>query len=339
MLNVVVDMRNHEEGFKKLKAIPGLNIRHTSKPNEEGDRPEPSDLIKDAHVWLSFFLPANHEEMKSLKFVQLGSAGYNQLYGKNLVARGIKACNALGVFDVPIAEWNVAMMVNLARNMRLMMIHQNDGIWDRSPGFQTEIRGKTVGFWGYGGIGRETARLAKVMGLNVHVLSRSGKISPRGETYCVPGTGDPEGKLPDRVFGPNEKFDFLKSLDFLILAMPLTGATEGLIGEAELRALKPSCCLLNPARGPIIQEQALLKALREKWFAAAALDTHYHYPMPKDHPLWSFPNVIMTPHISGSAESTKFPERVWDISVQNIQRLQAGKPLLNQLTDAQLNGG
>ena len=123
MLNVVVDMRLHEEGYKKLQAIPGLNIRHTAKPNEEGDRPEPSDLIKDAHVWLGSYLPTNHEEMKSLQFVQLASAGYSQLYGKNLAARNVKACNALGVFDVPIAEWNVAMMVNCIATWPFMMIH------------------------------------------------------------------------------------------------------------------------------------------------------------------------------------------------------------------------
>ena len=89
--------------------------------------------------------------------------------------------------------------------------------------------------------------------------------------------------------------------------------------------------MLNPARGPLIQEQALLRALREGWIAGAALDTHYHYPMPPDHPLWRMPNVIMTPHISGSSGSPLFLQRVWDIFVQNVARLLQDNPLSKQL--------
>jgi phosphoglycerate dehydrogenase-like enzyme len=88
----------------------------------------------------------------------------------------------------------------------------------------------------------------------------------------------------------------------------------------------------------LIREEALLKALREGWIAGAALDTHYHYPMPPDHSLWRFPNVIMTPHISGSTLSPKFLERVWDLFIQNVERHLAGESLLNELTAAQLSG-
>ena len=96
--------------------------------------------------------------------------------------------------------------------------------------------------------------------------------------------------------------------------------------------------MLNPARGPIIREAALLQALREQWIAGAALDTHYVYPLPPEHPLWSFPNVILTPHISGSSLSPHFQERLWDIFRSNIGRFQLGEPLLNALTTGQLNG-
>src|SRR5262249_41658904 len=154
-------------------------------------------------------------------------AGYDQLLGLNLVAKGIRACNGLGNFDVPIAEWNIAMMVDLARHVRLMIRNQEAGVWDRSAVFQREIRGSVVGIWGYGGIGRETARLAKAMGLTVNVLSRNG-VGPRPNIYRVPGTGDPEGKLPDRVFASREVLQFLAKLDFLVLAMPLTNKTEGI---------------------------------------------------------------------------------------------------------------
>ena len=112
----------------------------------------------------------------------------------------------------------------------------------------------------------------------------------------------------------------------------------GGIGERELQALPRHAFVLNPARGPIIQEAALLRALREGWIAGAALDTHYAYPLPPEHPLWRMENVILTPHISGSGLSPHFLERVWDIFSLNLDRLERAQPLLNELTPAQLAG-
>jgi phosphoglycerate dehydrogenase-like enzyme len=102
--------------------------------------------------------------------------------------------------------------------------------------------------------------------------------------------------------------------------------------------LKPTAFLLNPARGPLIQEPALIKSLRERWFAGAALDTHYYYPLPADHPLWRFPQVIITPHISGSDKGPHFLSRMGEIATHNIASFLAGKPLWNELTAAELNG-
>src|SRR6185436_10036282 len=118
----------------------------------------------------------------------------------------------------------------------------------------------------------------------------------------------------------------------------LTKATEGLIGERELQALPRRAFVLNPARGPIIQQAALLRALQEKWIAGAALDTHYQYPMPPEHPLWKFPNVIFTPHISGSSLSPNFKQRLWKIFTMNLDCFMRGKPLLNEISPAQLAG-
>jgi phosphoglycerate dehydrogenase-like enzyme len=249
----------------------------------------------------------------------------------------VQATNCRGCFDVPIAEWNMAMLVNLARNFRQMIRNQEAAVWDRSAIFQREIRGLTVGLWGYGGIGRETARLAKAMGLRVHVLARAA-VGARDEVYMVPGTGDPDGVLPDRVFQQGQELEFLGALDFLVLAMPLTKQTEGLLGERELQALPRHAFLLNPARGPIVQEAALLRALREGWIAGAALDTHYRYPMPPDHPLWRLPNVIFSPHISGSSLSPNFKRRLWEIFAENLTRIEEGRPLLNVVTPVQLAG-
>lgn len=330
-MNILIDMPVFEPLLEKLKAVQGLNIRLVEPP-EEKSRSLPEEMIKDCDALCCTFPPENHHLMKKLQMIQISSAGYTQLLGQGFKQRKVRTCNALGVFDVPIAEWNMAMMVNLARDMRTMMQNQTEQIWDRSARFQHEIRGSVVGIWGYGGIGRETARLAKAFGLTVHVLTKSG-VNERKNTFSVDGTGDPEGILPDKVFVIDEKESFLKGLDFLVIAMPQTESNEGIIGEEELSLLKNTTFLLNPARGPLVQEKALINALQTGQIAGTALDTHYYYPMPKDHPLWSMPNVLFTPHISGSSASPKFLERVWTIFVENIIRLKSGKPLLNELTE------
>ena len=333
MPKAIIDIQVKPEALHRLQALPGMHVECIGPSNEA--RELPSKLIRDADMLVCLMPPKNHAEMSALKFIQVSSAGYAQLYALDLVRRGIRACNARGVYDTTIAEWSMAMMVNLARDLRGMIRNQERGHWERAPRFATEIRGRTVGIWGYGGIGRETARLAKTLGLTVNVLVRRG-IGSRDGAYRVPGTGDPDGKLPDRVFITGQEQEFLRELDFLILSMPHTPANTGIIGERELRAMKPGAFLLNPARGPLIQEAALLKALEEKWFAGAALDTHFHYPMPPEHPLWRLPNVIMTPHISGSEMGPHFVDRMWDIVLHNAQNLLTGKPLWNELSPAEL---
>ncbi|MBP1994021.1 D-2-hydroxyacid dehydrogenase [Paenibacillus eucommiae] len=335
MINVLVNMPVQPERLNQLQNMPGIRVEVV--PYIEERHRLPKDMLRDQHVLFCSTPPDNIEDMTALKLVQISSVGYKQVMDIGLVEKGVRACSAQGVVDVPIAEWTITMMIQLARDMRGMFRNQDNQIWDRSARFQTEIRGSRAGIWGYGGIGRETARLLKTMGIHVRVLVREG-IKEREHIYCLPGTGDPLGVLPDQVFTAGQEIEFLQDLDFMIVAVPLTKDTEGMIGEKELRALPETAFLLNPARGPIIQEQALLKALTENWIAGAALDTHYYYPMPASHPLWKLPNVIMTPHISGSSQSTHFLDRVWDVFVDNIARFVDGKPLLNELSQRQLQG-
>ncbi|MFT5469730.1 MAG: phosphoglycerate dehydrogenase-like enzyme [Verrucomicrobiales bacterium] len=299
------------------------------------DAPWPEEGSDEVEVMICQQPPPNFEAFPRLRWVQIDSAGYQQLLPFRLPEKGIVATNVRGVFDCPIAEWNVAMMINLVRDLRTMIRHQDQGIWERSGQFTGQIRGKTVGIWGYGGIGRETARLAKTMGMRVHVLARSANKS-RDDSTCIEGTGDPDGSLPDRYFGEDEKDAFLSELDFLILALPLTAKTDGLLGEAELRALPSGAFLLNPARGPLVQEAALLAVLRDGHLGGAAIDTHYQYPLPSEHPLWSFPQVILTPHISGTIFSSNFKSGLIDIFRQNAKRFVAGQQLLNVVPPADL---
>lgn len=341
-LKVLVTVPPHEPVTGTLAADPGVELLLRNEPSAgvhgEKSNAWPEDWLADVDVmFTSGVMPSNFAIARRVRWVQIASAGYEQLIPLDLPSRNVRGSNALGVFDVPIGEWCAAMLVNLARDVRGMIRNQEARVWDRDKRFQRELRGSTVGFWGYGGLARQSARLCKALGLTVHVLTRSG-VRGRPHHYVVPGTGDPDGLLPDRVFAMEQRFDFLAGLDFLIVAMPLTPASSGSIGEPELRALRPHACLLNPARGPLIQEAALLRALREGWIAAAALDTHYHYPLPPDHPLWAMPNVILTPHISGSGGTQSYPPRVWDIFTQNLRRFRDGAPLLNELSAGQLRG-
>jgi len=337
-MKIVIDIPAYPPVLAALKARGDLEIDLILSPEAQPPAREIDPVrIADADVLLCARPPTNIAAMRALRWVQLNSAGYTQLFGHGLPERGIRATNARGVFDVPIAEWNLAMMVNLARDLRGMIRNQEAAVWEQAAVFQREIRGLTVGFWGYGGIARETARLSRQLGLRVHALVRNG-VRPRQSTYTVPGTGDPEGVLPHKVFLAGQEMEFLAGLDFLVVGMPLTSATDGLIGERELRALPRTAFLLNPARGPIVKEAALLRALDEGWIAGAALDTHYKYPLPPEHPLWRRPNVILTPHISGSIRSPHFEERLWHLFAQNIDRFANGQELLNELTPAELVG-
>jgi phosphoglycerate dehydrogenase-like enzyme len=332
MKYVLIDLKVLEEGtLSRLRALPGVEVQVVKREKE----PElPSELLRGKQVLLCKLPPKNFDDLTDLEFMQLATVGYEHLRHLGLADRPVRVCNARGVFDTAIGEWNLAMMVNLTRDLRAMIRNQDRAVWERAPRFEEEVRRRTVGLWGYGGIGRETARLAKAFGMTVHVMTRSG-VRPRRDAFCEPGTGDPEGVLPDRVFTPGQEPDFLAGLDFLVLALPHTRTSTGLVGALELRALRPTAYVLNPARGPIIQEQALLTALREGWIAGAALDTHFAYPLPPDHPLWSMPNVILTPHISGADHSRLFPARIGELFVQNLERYLAGRPLLNLVTAAE----
>jgi phosphoglycerate dehydrogenase-like enzyme len=335
MLRVLVDVAIEEGSAAALATRSDLEVRVV--PFSEQVRELPTNLIEDIEVLFCTTPPSNFADMRKVRWIQIASSGYAQLFPHNLPARNIRATNARGCFDVPIAEWNVAMMVNLVRDLPQMIQNQQTHVWDRSATFQREVRGMTVGLWGYGGLARETARLAKSMGMRVHALVRHS-IQTTPHIYREPGTGDPEGTLPDRVFLAGDEREFLSGLDFLVLAMPLTQATEGIVDENMLQALPHTAFVLNPARGTLIQEQALLRALKEGWIAGAAIDTHYAYPLPSQHPLWDLPNVILTPHIAGSSLNPRFRRRLWDIFVQNIDRYLQSDVLLNELSNDQLRG-
>jgi phosphoglycerate dehydrogenase-like enzyme len=335
---ILISLKTDPEHIDRLRAVcPNADIRIGPWIDDEGQRMDPA-LMKDVDVLLCELPPSNFDDFDQLKWIQLTSAGYSQVLNLPILDRGIRVTNGLGNFDGPIAEWNIMMILFWQRRMLEQLANQKNKVWDRAVRFQSDIYGSTIGFWGYGGIARETSRLAKAMNMHVWVMTRDGKIRNRDSIYRVEGTGDPEGKLPDRVFSPAELPEFLGGLDYLVLGMALTPATTGLIGEKELRKLKPSAVLINPTRAAIIQEQAFIRCLKENWIRGASLDVHYAYPLPMEHPLWEIPNLVMTPHISGSSKSPYFLLRLYDIFGQNLERIINGQSLLNELTHAQLQG-
>lgn len=334
----LICMDNFEGQIARIRGdFPQCKIQ-AGPPVSEPGMTLPRSTLQGVQVLLSDYPPANFGDLDSLQFIQLTSTGYEQVLHLPLHERGIRVSNSRGAFDVPIAEWNVLMVLLWQRRLLEMLEHQREAIWDPSAKFQDEVRGRTLGFYGYGGSARETARLAKTMGLTVWALTRDGKVKQRRNIYCPPGVGDPEGALPDRVFSHQDKESFFAGLDYLLITMPLSSATRGLLGERELRCLRTSAVVINPSRAAIIDEKALLRSLRENWIRGASLDVHYAYPLPPEHPLWSMRNVVLTPHISGSSGSRTYPELIRTIFSQNLSRLLTGEPVLNEVSSAELRG-
>ncbi len=192
------------------------------------------------------------------------------------------------------------------------------------------------GILGYGAIGREVARLAKALNMEVYVHTHSERPtaeSRRDHSFCIPGTGDPEGLLPDRWFhGGREAVDsFLaQDLDILVLAAPLTESTANLISYKQFEILsKKKTYLSNIARGKIIDTAALADALSTGKIRGAAVDVTEPEPLPKGHPLWKAPNLLVTPHVAW--QTTNLLDRTLQLMETNLERLAKGERPLNEV--------
>lgn len=190
---------------------------------------------------------------------------------------------------------------------------------------------------GYGSIGRQLARIATAMGMEVYAYTlheRKTDESKRDYSYHPPGTGDPDGRFPAKWFYGESKEQlhaFLGAdLDLLVVAMPLTDKTTGLISAPEFKVLsKRKTFISNIARGPIVNTADLIDALETEAIRGAALDVTDPEPLPDGHPLWRAKNVFISPHIS--AASTAYFDRVWGIVELNLERLSQGKELTNKV--------
>jgi len=252
---------------------------------------------------------------RRLRWVQLASAGANSILTPDFLRRDITLTTASGVHPIQVSEHIFALLLAFARRMHEYLAAQADARWDKDPVERTdELFEKTLGIVGLGHIGREVARKAKVFGMYVLATRRQAQ-----EHAAAPDVDEllPPGRLPE----------LLERSDYLVLCVPQTAETTGLIGRRELALMKPSAVLVNIARGPIVDEAALVEALREGKLAGAGLDTFEQEPLPPDSPLWRLPNVIITPHTAGS--SPRYWERATALFCDNLDRYVHGKPLRN----------
>jgi phosphoglycerate dehydrogenase-like enzyme len=206
--------------------------------------------------------------------------------------------------------------------------------WLRSgfPGTVEELNGKTLGVIGYGSIGRETARLAKAFGMRVLALKRDPG-NRRDEGWCPAGLGDPDGVIPEAFFGSGQRQEILRESDYITVTLPGTKHTRHFIGVSEIAAMRPGAYIVNLGRGEVIDESALIDALKAGKIGGAGLDVFEKEPLPKESPIWDLENVILTPHMSGANRG--YMDKACALFADNLRRFSAGQPLLN-VVDRQL---
>lgn len=253
------------------------------------------------------------ERAPRLRWIHVSSAGVDDLLGNAAFESGrITVTNSSGVSAISIGEYILGAMLMLAKRQPRFVRQQTEHHWQRHR--TAELAGKTFGIVGLGAIGEAAARRARAFEMRLLAIRRS---------ISEPSSDD----LIDRLLPPGSLPELLRESDYVALTVPLTPETDGLIGEAELRQMKPSACLINISRGQVIDQDALVQALQEGWIAGAALDVSDPEPLPAESPLWDLEQVIITPHISGVAERQN--ERITAIFCDNLRRYVAGQPLRN----------
>lgn len=281
------------------------------------------EQLPETEVLCSFSVPENWSDLAPhLRWLQYPGAGVDGLRVSGLLNKQspVIVTTATGIHAVTISEYVFGSMLMFNWNWPQMVHMQENHVWARSSSWFNlggrELAGQTLGIVGLGNIGRRIAQVGHAFGMRVIGTKRS--FADTGEVR------DPD---VDQCYPLARLHDLLGAADYVVLAVPLTGETEKLIGEAELRAMKPTTYLVNIARGRVIDEQALIKALRERWIGGAGLDVTETEPLPANSPLYDMPNVILTPHVAGI--SVHYEQRLAELFAENLRRYRAGEPLLN----------
>jgi phosphoglycerate dehydrogenase-like enzyme len=256
------------------------------------------------------FLQDNWQRLDHLRWVHTASAGVERVLFPELVESDVVLTNSRFVFDQPMAEWVIGMMLVLSKDFRTTLAHQAQRRWLQRE--TDTLGGKVVVMVGVGPIARATARLAKAFGMEVHGIARTAR------------TGDPD-------FGDIASRDGMRALfagaDYVVMVLPNTAQTAGMVDAAALAALKPSARLINVGRAATLDQEALVRALRDGRLAAAALDVVSPEPLPSGDPLWGVPNLLISPHDSGNVRGWQKP--ILDLFERNLDNWLRGAPLLN----------
>jgi phosphoglycerate dehydrogenase-like enzyme len=252
----------------------------------------------------------------ALQWLHVFNAGVDHPIYTEMLQRGVRLTTSAGSTAVPIAQTAITGLLMLARNFPRWLTAQQERRWDpmRPLNFPRDLVGQTALVLGLGSIGREIARLAQALGLKVIGIRRSPQQP---------------GDLVDELHTPDKLPLLLPRCDWLIIASPLTTETRGLINAAMLARLPTGACIINIARGEIIDETAMIAALREQRLGGAYLDVFEKEPL-AESPLWDLPNVLITPH--NSAAATGNDERIYRMFLGNLECWHHGKPLRNAVS-------
>ena len=296
--------RNTGMRFEVVRSFPDLEARI-------GD----VDVLSVSMMWKNELAA----KARRLKLIQSISAGTDQYDKAVLKAAGIRLASGAGVNSNAVAEHAMALMLSLSRQLHLLRDAQHRKHWRPMQGDrrvrEDEVDGKTVLIVGMGRIGQRLAELAKAFRMQV--------IGTRRD----PAAG---GGAADEIHADKALASLLPRADYVVLATALTAETTGLIGARELAAMKPTAQLVNVARGKVVDEPALIAALEGRQIAGAAVDVTVEEPLAAASPLWTMPNVIVTPHSAG--ETVRYEDRVIDLLIENVARLQRGETkLVNEI--------
>lgn len=271
------------------------------------------------------------EDAPDLQWLQCHLAGIDQLLEHPLMTQSkVMISTTNGVHAVNMAEYCLAMMLAFGHRLPTMLEDQGGIYWPPKGKWERyvprELRGATLAIVGYGAIGRELARMASAMGMRVLAVKRNLR-DLNDTSYRFEGLGDPDGSIPDRFYPPEALHSALAEADYVALTLPLTYDTQHLIDAQAIQVMKPGAVLINVARGPVLEEAALLQALGSGRLSGAALDVFDVEPLPEDNPLWKAKNLIISPHVAGF--TPHYDERAAEIFCANLVRYLQDEPLIN----------
>jgi len=289
----------------------------------------------DLEVLIALFSPRDRTRTPRLRWLQLASAGVDHLVDEAPWSHGLTVTNARGVYGPSIGQYILGAILRINEHSDARRVLQLERRWaegalnDQLVG--RPIRGQTAVIVGYGGVGREVARLLDALGMRVIAVKNRPELRD-DLSYRVPVTGDPTGTIPERIAGLDEIATVIPLADVVVLTLPLTTASRGLFGASLIAAMRPDAWLVNIGRGPVVDEPALAEALAGRRIGGAVLDVFGEEPLPSDSPFWDAPNTVVTPHVSGGDAGSTYT--LADLFTANLRRYAAGEPLINVVDPA-----